>query len=1073
MSGGGEEHEQQQQKAPLPGVSSASTSSAAAALQGGGEATTAGAGTGTGAAGTVGAGTAGTGGGNGRATPEMKRSAVRNLIQRYFHQLQSGCGNAQCSNANCASSGKVAPMTPNEVAARALQLLSQDAQLCNSPTPSLAPAANSPHQDVDMLSPNDSSSSSSSSSSSTSTITSASTTTTTSTQSQSQPQKRPPMLIDMLQLTTPATTTTAATDADTVAVAESEPDAEAEPETSETPPATSSGNDSGARTPTLTPAEFLDADTLEALYEECVAADSYDRLQSAICHVFSSVERLSKSFRCRPGQERRHLLAKSTKTLNKEQLRQLEGEHDKDEDSTQRVETRTETETVHEYRNEDAELNETENTHGDNDSDDVEDEEDEDEPMDPSQHELNDKFLHRGIKIDFLGLRRIKRLLFGAPCQVISENLTNSVIQLTELIRSLSYRQETWETFSWEQAIHCLVICFDMATNTTANNSVTDMEYLDRVLPRLCHATATIPVKAQARLALIWGEYCPDQLQSLLSSCQQQITLLVLLNEEGVRENAHIISLTKVLKIVFYANILASVLERPSCRLPLQEVVESEAAAAAAAAANEEGEDLFAYSSLQQPHMPKFAEDPLEKFLKVSFIDCRSPLVPLEEFYNEALSEHIQMHQDYLSYKTLAMESELGSSHTNYFCFMLYAFILTPATKVDALYYDCRMRMYSERYSSLYSILHNYGQDGQEGARPDLKLTVRRDQLINDALIGLELVAMSNPKDLKKQLVVEFVGEQGIDEGGVSKEFFQLIVEEIFNPAFGMFVQEEETNNMWFNATPFENGAQFTLIGIIIGLAIYNNVILAVNFPMVVYRKLMGYRGTFYDLSDWSPTLYKSLNDMLDYQGHDMEEVFEQTFKISYSNVFGELVEHELVPHGSEVLVGQHNKRLFVNLYSDFLLNVNIQQQFNAFRKGFEMVTDESPLKLLFRPEEIEKLVCGSREFDFVELEHSTEYEGGYTEETQIVQDFWSIVHAMPHESKRKLLEFTTGSDRVPVGGLKCLRLMITRHGPDSDRLPTSHTCFNVLLLPEYSSKEKLEERLLKAINYSKGFGML
>lgn len=269
---------------------------------------------------------------------------------------------------------------------------------------------------------------------------------------------------------------------------------------------------------------------------------------------------------------------------------------------------------------------------------------------------------------------------------------------------------------------------------------------------------------------------------------------------------------------MFYANILASVLERPSCRLPLQEVVESEgAAAAAAAAALEEGEDLFVYSSMQQPHMPKFAEDPLEKCLQVSYIDCRSPLVPLEEFYNEALSEHIQMHQDYLSYKTLAMESELGSSHTNYFCFMLYAFILTPATKVDALYYDCRMRMYSERYSSLYSILHNFGQDGQEGARPDLKLTVRRDQLINDALIGvrlnefmlnnvvliallelqLELVAMSNPKDLKKQLVVEFVGEQGIDEGGVSKEFFQLIVEEIFNPAFGMFVQQEETNNMW------------------------------------------------------------------------------------------------------------------------------------------------------------------------------------------------------------------------------------------------------------------------------------
>ncbi|KAH8299588.1 hypothetical protein KR044_003261 [Drosophila immigrans] len=959
--------------------------------------------------------------GGGRATPEMKRSAVRSLIQRYFHQLQSGCGNAQCTNSNCASSGKVAPMTPNEVAARALQLLSQDAQLCEQ---AATTPTTTPQQDVDMLSPNDTSSSSSSSS--TSTITSASSTTTTSTQSQSQSQEQSKL---------PAATTATTTAAATAAVGDTTTATTAVPTTTAT-----------AAAPTVPCVEFLDAPTLQTLYEQCCAADNYAPLNEAIGDVFCSVERLSKSFLCVPGQPLQP-------AMNKEQLRQLEGEHDKDEDSTQREE---ETTAVSE---EPAIAEPTE-----------EDDDDEDEPMAASrQPDDGTQFLHKGTRVDFQGLRHVKRLLFSSPCQTIAEKLTSSVIQLADYIRYLRfYRQDLWE-----QVLHCLVICFDMVTSTTANNSVTDMEYVDRVLPKLCHAAAAMPVRAQARLAQIWGEYCADQLQVLLSSCQQQITLQVLLDEEAVRENEHIISVTKVLKIVYYANVLASVLERPSCRLPLQEQAESEGAEAAAVAVVEEAEDLFVYSSMQQPHMPKFAEDPLEKCLQVSVIDCRNPLVPLDEFYNEALSEHIQMHQDYLSYKTLAMESELGSSSTNYFCFMLYAFILTPATKVDALYYDCRMRMYSERYSSLYSILNNFGQDGQEGARPDLKLTVRRDQLINDALIGLELVAMSNPKDLKKQLVVEFVGEQGIDEGGVSKEFFQLIVEEIFNPAFGMFVQQEETNNMWFNATPFENGAQFTLIGIIIGLAIYNNVILAVNFPMVVYRKLMGYRGTYYDLSDWSPTLFKSLQDMLDYQGMDMEEVFAQTFKISYSNVFGELVEHELVPHGSEVLVGQHNKRHFVNLYADFLLNVNIQQQFKAFRKGFEMVTDESPLKLLFRPEEIEKLVCGSREFDFVELEHSTEYEGGYTEETQIVQDFWSIVHAMPHESKRKLLEFTTGSARVPVGGLKCLRLLITRHGPDSDRLPTSHTCFNVLLLPEYSSKKKLEERLLKAINYSKGFGML
>ncbi|MPC15659.1 Ubiquitin-protein ligase E3A [Portunus trituberculatus] len=176
----------------------------------------------------------------------------------------------------------------------------------------------------------------------------------------------------------------------------------------------------------------------------------------------------------------------------------------------------------------------------------------------------------------------------------------------------------------------------------------------------------------------------------------------------------------------------------------------------------------------------------------------------------------------------------------------------------------------------------------------------------------------------------------------------------------------------------------------------------------------------------------------------------------------------------------------FVELYADFLLNKMVERQFRAFRRGFNMVTDDSPLVNLFRPEELELLICGSQvggvlkvvvvvvtHYDFMELMKSTEYDGGYTSETPIVQAFWELVHDMTTEDKKRLLQFTTGSARVPVGGLARLKLIIARHGPDCDRLPTAHTCFNVLLLPEYSSKEKLRDRLYKAIKYAQGFGML
>lgn len=79
----------------------------------------------------------------------------------------------------------------------------------------------------------------------------------------------------------------------------------------------------------------------------------------------------------------------------------------------------------------------------------------------------------------------------------------------------------------------------------------------------------------------------------------------------------------------------------------------------------------------------------------------------------------------------------------------------------------------------------------------------------------------------------------------------------------------------------------------------------------------------------------------------------------------------------------------------------------------------------------------------------------------------------MSVDEKKQLLQFATGSDRIPIGGMSKLHFIIARNGADSDKLPTAHTCFNVLLLPEYSTKEKLRERLLKAISYSKGFGLL
>lgn len=179
------------------------------------------------------------------------------------------------------------------------------------------------------------------------------------------------------------------------------------------------------------------------------------------------------------------------------------------------------------------------------------------------------------------------------------------------------------------------------------------------------------------------------------------------------------------------------------------------------------------------------------------------------------------MDKDYSNFKhsircearTIAPSSsraENKPASDQYFSFMTHPFVLTPATKTLGLFYDNRIRMYSERRICVLQTMAG------QTPNPYLKLQIRRDHLIEDALtkvrnlesmpycslsgygstmlfvLQLEIFCQHTPQDFKKQLMVEFEGEQGMDEGGISKEFFQLIVEEIFNPDYGRYTHFEQ-----------------------------------------------------------------------------------------------------------------------------------------------------------------------------------------------------------------------------------------------------------------------------------------
>uniref|UniRef100_A0A7S2S0T5 HECT-type E3 ubiquitin transferase n=2 Tax=Rhizochromulina marina TaxID=1034831 RepID=A0A7S2S0T5_9STRA len=284
-----------------------------------------------------------------------------------------------------------------------------------------------------------------------------------------------------------------------------------------------------------------------------------------------------------------------------------------------------------------------------------------------------------------------------------------------------------------------------------------------------------------------------------------------------------------------------------------------------------------------------------------------------------------------------------------------------------------------------------------------------------------------------------------------------------------MFRVDEDTRQLYFNPHTFELGLEFELIGTLVGVAIYNSIILDIPFPMVVYKRLKGMRPTLEDLIEAQPTLGRSLKTMLDFDG-DIEATFSQVFQVSYE-VWGGIQMYDLKPNGGDIPVTRDNVQEYVDLYVDWALSTSVEKQYSAFEKGFLRVCGGEALNI-FQPEELELLVCGNPVLDFEALERVTQYDDGFTAESATITRFWSVVHRLDEEEKRLLLKFATGSDRAPINGLASLTFVISKNGPDSDRLPTSHTCFNHLLLPDYSTEEKLEDKLKCAIRQAEGFGL-
>ncbi|XP_059155940.1 E3 ubiquitin-protein ligase NEDD4-like isoform X2 [Physella acuta] len=337
------------------------------------------------------------------------------------------------------------------------------------------------------------------------------------------------------------------------------------------------------------------------------------------------------------------------------------------------------------------------------------------------------------------------------------------------------------------------------------------------------------------------------------------------------------------------------------------------------------------------------------------------------------------------------------------------------------------------------------------------------------------IMGVKNPEMLKTRLWIEFDGEIGLDYGGVAREWFYLLSKEMFNPYYGLFEYSATDNyTLQINALSGllneEHLLYFEFIGRIAGMAVFHGKLLDAFFIRPFYKMMLKKSITLNDMESVDSEYYNSL---IWIQDNDPAEL-EMFFSVE-EDQFGEIKEKDLKPNGRNIPVTNENKHEYINCVIKWRFSARVDSQMKAFMKGFNALIPQDLLQI-FDENELELLMCGLQDVDVNNWKQNTVYKGEYNPNHPVIINFWKAVYSFNNEMRSRLLQFVTGTSRVPMNGFAELygsngpQLFTIEKWGDTDKFPRAHTCFNRLDLPPYPSYHELRNKLMTAIENTQGF---
>jgi len=345
--------------------------------------------------------------------------------------------------------------------------------------------------------------------------------------------------------------------------------------------------------------------------------------------------------------------------------------------------------------------------------------------------------------VDVQSVRRAFKKLFSIPDLPFQSTLISAVHYLS---RTVAADLRSFNVFSkYPEFPNIFVLIMEIP-------ALGSLEFLEEAMPQFCKTVGLLPISIQVCLARFWSKFEADQLRMLVNRVQQLITVRVIPHHETgtpsslVHDDDCITGAGCLLKILYYASIVGGVMDPP-------DVIASEKLTAENWTNSVGFQELLPSTdsivvsnpSVSREQKDKRSiqwDDPLARELGVNPVDCREPLIGAEDFVNEMLSDTIEIDKDYTYYRATVLRNAIpgSSSKTSLgikFSYMLHPYLLTTGIKSTGMFFDNRIRMISERRAS---VVQNIVHGGHAGGAPYLRLRIRRDHIVDDALVNVSII---------------------------------------------------------------------------------------------------------------------------------------------------------------------------------------------------------------------------------------------------------------------------------------------------------------------------------------------